>query len=80
MGAALKVMPPIFHVGPQCQWQILVTRQKRLNFPTNILLYFVAVWWIAAEVQSDKMVSDMELHIKQWFLIELLHMEQMETK
>ena len=37
----------------------------RLNIPTSIPLHFVAVWQMAAERQSDKMVSDMEPRMKQ---------------
>ena len=39
--------------------------QQRLNFPTNIPLHFVALWQMAAEGQSDNMVSNMEVHMKQ---------------
>ena len=37
----------------------------KLNLPTNIALYFVAMWQVASEGQSDKMVSDMEIHMRQ---------------
>jgi hypothetical protein len=42
----------------------------------NILLSFVAVRQMAAEGQIDKMVSDMEVHMKQRCVTELLHAEK----
>ena len=39
--------------------------QLRLNLPANVPLYVVAVQWMAAEGQSDKMTSDIEEHMKQ---------------
>ena len=47
-----------------------------MNLPTNIPLHFIALWQIAAEEQSDKMTSDMEVHMKQKCVIELLHAEK----
>ena len=43
----------------------------------SIPLHFVAVWQMAAEEQSDKMASDMEVHMKQRCVIEFLHAEKM---
>jgi len=40
---------------------MLVVGQYRLSIPTTILLYAVALEQMAAEQQSDKMVSDMEM-------------------
>ena len=40
---------------------MVVVWQQRSNLPANIPLHSVAVWQTAAEGQSDKMVSDMEL-------------------
>ena len=40
---------------------MLVVWQKQLSLPANIPIYFVAVWHMAAEGQSDKMVSDMQV-------------------
>ena len=37
---------------------------QRLNLPASIPLQFVAVKQMAAEVQSDKMMSDMEVWMK----------------
>lgn len=36
-----------------------------VRFPTNIPLYCVAVWQMAAEGQTDKIASDMEVAKKQ---------------
>jgi len=55
---------------------MLVVWQLRLNLPTNILLHIVAVWQVAAEGQSDRMVSDMEVWMKQKSVIEFLHSEK----
>jgi len=43
-----------------------------LNLPTNIPLHFVVVERLAAEGQSDKMMSDM-VRMKQKSIIEFLH-------
>ena len=56
---------------------MLAIRQLRLNLPTNVLLHFVAVQQMAAEGQSGKMVSDAEVHVKQRYVIEFLHVEKM---
>ena len=55
---------------------MLVTWQERLKLPTSIPLYFIARWQMAAEEQSDKIVSDMEVHMKQRCVIEFLQMEK----
>ena len=54
----------------------LVVWQYRLKLSTNALLNFLAVGQMAAEGQSDKMTSDMEVHRKQRCGIEFLHMEK----
>jgi hypothetical protein len=46
----------------------------------NILLSFVAVRRMAAEGQFDKMVSDMEVYMKQRCVTELLHAENIAPK
>jgi len=43
----------------------MVVQQYRLNLPTNIPLCFVAMKQMVAEEQSDKVVSDMEVYMKQ---------------
>ena len=43
----------------------------------NILSHFFAMQHIAAEGQSDKMVSDMQVHMKQSCVTEFLHKEKM---
>ena len=55
---------------------MLVICQQRLKLPTNILLHFAVVRQMAAEGQSDRMVSDMEVCIKQMCVTELLHAEK----
>ena len=47
-----------------------------LNLPTHIPLHVVAVQYTAAEGQSDKMASDMELHMEQRRVIEYLHADK----
>ena len=54
---------------------MLVVWQKRLNFPANIILHFIAVLQMAAEGQSDRTASDKEVHMKQRCVIEFLHEE-----
>jgi len=54
---------------------MLVEWQWRLNHPTNIQLHGVAVRQVAAEGQSDKMVPDVEVHVKQRCATEFIHAE-----
>ena len=42
-----------------------------------MLLHFVAMRQMAAEEQSDKMVSNMEVQMKQRCITEFLHVEEM---
>lgn len=42
-----------------------------------MIFHFVAMQWIAAEGQSHKKASDMEVHLKERHGIEFLHMEKM---
>ena len=39
------------------------------ELPTSIMLHFVAAWQMAAEGQSDQMMSDMDVHVKQGHVI-----------
>ena len=55
---------------------MLLIWQQRLNLPANIPLNFVAVRQMTAEGQSDKMVPDMEVRMKQRRVIEFLHAEK----
>mgnify|MGYP001864562310 CR=1 FL=1 len=55
----------------------MVIRQQRLNLLTDIPLHVVAVGQMAAEGQSDTMVSDIVLHMKRRCEIEFLHVEKM---
>ena len=50
---------------------------QRWNLPTSILLHVVAVQQMAAEGQSDKMTSDMEVHMEQRNVTEFFHAEKM---
>ena len=50
---------------------------QRWNLPTSILLHVVAVQQMAAEGQSDRMASDMEVHMKQGCRTEFLHVGKM---
>ena len=56
---------------------MLVVCQYSLNLPANILLHFVAARQTAAERQSDRMVSDMEVRMKQRCGAEFLHVGEM---
>ena len=47
-----------------------------LNLSTYIQLCFVAVGQMAAEGQSGKTVSDMEVHMKQRYDLEFHHVEK----
>ena len=51
-----------------CWWY-----DNRLNLPNSIPLHFVAMWQTAAEGQSDKMASNMEVQMKQRCETEFLH-------
>ena len=51
-----------------------------LDFCANISLHFVAVWQMVAKMQSDKMVSDMEMKMKQRWVTEFLHAEKIKIK
>ena len=44
---------------------MLVVWQQRLDLPTNILLYFLAVPQMAAVGQSDRMTPDVGVHMKE---------------
>jgi len=61
------------------QKQMLVGQQEKLNLPTNILLYFVSVWQMAAEGHFEKMMSGKELPMKERCGIEFLHAERITS-
>jgi len=48
----------------------------RLNLPTNIPLHFVVMLQMAAEGSSHRIVSDMEVCMKQRCVIKFLHVEK----
>ena len=50
--------------------------QLKLTLPTSIPLHVVAVWQMAAEGQSDKIVSNMKDYMKEKCVIEFLHAEK----
>jgi len=75
--AVPKVMTPILLCYySQHQWWILVVRQYRLNLPDGIPLHFVAMQQITAEGQSDKITSNMELHMKQRCGVESMQIQK----
>ena len=51
---------------------MLTAWQYRTNIPTNSPLHFVAVWQMAVVEQSDKLISEIEVHLKQRRGIEFL--------
>jgi len=55
---------------------MLAAWQQRWNLPTLPRYTFVAMRQMAAEGQSDKMASDMEVRMKQRCVIEFLHAER----
>ena len=48
-----------------------------VEHPHHVKLNFAAAWQIAADGSCDKMVSDMEMHMKIRRVIEFLHAEKM---
>ena len=56
---------------------MFVVWQQRLTIPTNILSYFVSVWQMAGEGQSDKKSFDMVVGMKQRCGTEFLHAKEM---
>lgn len=66
------------YFGPPCQRQMSVVRQQRLNLLANISLHVAAVGQMAAERESDKMVSDIVLCMKKRCETEFLLVEKME--
>ena len=56
---------------------MLLVQQQRLNLPANIPSRGVAMWQMTAEGQSDRMVSDMEVSMKQRCRTEFLYVEKM---
>jgi len=71
MMVAPKVMPPILLLA--CKVRSWWYGSTKWIFPTITLLRFVAVWQMAAEEQTDRMASDMEVCMKQRCVTEFLH-------
>ncbi len=51
--------------------------QERLKLPSNILLQVFSIWQMAAEGQSDRIASDIEVWMKQRCDTEFFHAEKM---
>ena len=77
LGLLLKQCLLFCYVGPQCQRWMLLVWQQRLNLPTNVPLHVVVVRQMAAE--SDKMVSDVKVQMKQRGGIEFFHAENIAS-
>jgi len=60
----------LYYIGPETQRQMLVLQKKRLKLPTSIPLHFAAMRQMAAEGQYDKMLTAMEMQMKQECVIE----------
>ena len=80
MMAALKVMPPILWCCPVTSEVDFGVWRHRLNLPTNIPLYVVAMWQMAAEGQSGKIACGMETQMKQRCGMEFLHLKKNCTR
>jgi len=65
MRAASKETPPILFCWPTGSESYSGGVAVELNLPFNIHLHFVAMGLTATEGQSDKMASDVEVHVKQ---------------
>ena len=61
----------VHDVRGKCWWY-----GSRLIFPSNIPLYFVAMWWMTGGGWSDRMASDMEMSLKQRCVTEFLYAEK----
>lgn len=77
MRDAPKVIPPIL----LC-WSL--TSEAAVGMTVEVessqtLLHFVAMWQMAAEGHSDKLVSHVEVHVKKRGGIEFLHAENSST-
>lgn len=55
---------------------MLVVWQQSLNLSANILLHSIAMRQVALKGKSDQMASDVEMHMKQRYVTELLHAEK----
>jgi len=75
--AALKVMPLILLFWLTPSEVDVGSMAVEAEHSTNTLSLVVAMWQMAAEEQPNKMVSDMEVHMKQKCVLHFLHMEEM---
>ena len=62
------------HVRGRCLWY---GSWSWTNIPTSVPFHVVAVWRMAAEGQSDRMVSDMEVWMEQRCDTEFFHVEKL---
>jgi len=72
----VKAMPPILSWRPTASGVDGGGMAVQAEPSPTILLHVVAVRQMAEEGQSDKMVSDTEVHVKQRCVTEFLHMEK----
>ena len=77
-GLLWKLCLLFYNISRQCQ-RMLVWHQ-RLNLLRHILLHvIIAVQQLAAEGQTDRMVSDMEMHMKYKCVIEFRHVKNIAS-
>ena len=74
--AALKVMPLILLFWLTPSEVDVGSMAVEAEHSTNTLSLVVAMWQMAAEVQSDKMLSDMEIHMKQTCAVEFFRVDK----
>jgi len=77
MRSALKAIPPILWYWPATSEVDIGGTAVEVEPSANTPLCFAAMWQAAAERQSDRMVSDMEMWMKQRCVTESLHAEKM---
>ena len=69
-----------YDTGRQSERTEFVDQCEVFGCYANIHLHFATVQQMAAEGQSDKMASDMEVRMKQRCVIEFLHAEKNFTQ
>ena len=73
--AAPKVMPPVLWWWPAVSEENVDDMAVETELSQQYS-YFVDMWQMAAEGQSDRMASDMEVHVKQKCVVEFRHLEK----
>ena len=76
--AAVKVMPPILWCQPTTSEADVGVMAVEVEPSHQYSIHFV-VWQMAAEGQSDRLVSDTEVCMEQRCVIEFLHAENMAS-